>query len=149
MKEAPAAVEKPVDLDDEWLGGSTESLAAEVEEDQEVKLEDNSPLIGSDIEEEEDEAPAYQQKSIVVPQDPLNEPGTFDQGLQALNTFFDPASIGMNIDGNHLSSVMINNTKGVKTLISYEHQLEKSSGEVTKPETINTIKETMSFLAIT
>ena len=35
----------------------------------------------------------------------------------------------MNIDGNHLSSVMINNTKGVKTLISYEHQLEKSSGE--------------------
>ena len=127
--EEPAVVEKPVNLDDEWIGASSESLAAEVKEDQEVKLEDNSPLIGSDMEEEEDEAPAYQQKSIVVPQDPLSDPGTFDQGFQALNTFFDPASIGMNIDGNHLSSVMINNTKGVKTLISYEYQLEKSSGE--------------------
>ena len=121
----PSVVAKPVNLDDEWIGGSTESLSTEVKKDQEVKLEDNSPLIGSDIEEEEDETPAYQQKSIVVPQDPLNEPGTFDQGLQSLNTFFDPASIGVNIDGNHLSSVMINNTKGVKTLISYEYQLEK------------------------
>ena len=55
-------VEKPVDLDDEWIGGSTESLAAEVEKDQEVKLEENSSLIGSDIEEEENEVPAYQQK---------------------------------------------------------------------------------------
>ena len=129
IKEPPSVVEKPVDLDDEWIGGSTESLAAEVEKDQEMKIEDNSSLIGSDIEEQEDEVPAYQQKSIVVPQDPLNEPGTFDQGLQSLNTFFDPASIGVNIDGDHLSSVMINNTKGVKTLISYEYQLEKSSGE--------------------
>ena len=68
-------------------------------------------------------------KSIVVPQDPLNEPGVYDQGIQSLNTFFDPASIGVNIDGNHLSSVMINNTKGVKTLISYEYQLEKYEKE--------------------
>ena len=45
VKEAPAVVEKPVDLDDEWIGGSTESLAAEVEEDQEVKLQDNSCLL--------------------------------------------------------------------------------------------------------
>lgn len=122
-------VKKTQNLDDEWIGGSTTPLL-ENEKKEDISTQESTIFIGSDIEEDdEDETPAYQQKSIVVPQDPLNEPGSYDQGMQSLNTFFDPASIGVNIDGNHLSSVMINNTKGVKTLISYEYQLEKETKE--------------------
>ena len=120
---------KEFGLDDEWIGD-----AAEPEPEQEAssnQSQENVTLLGSDLEDEmeEDSLPVYQQKSIVVAQDPLIDPGTFDQGLQSLNTFFDPASIGINIDGNHLSSVMINNTKGVKTLISYEYQLDELTNE--------------------
>ena len=121
--------EKTENLDDEWIGGSTAPKLVDDKQEDTIPQE-RATFIGSDIEEDdEDETPAYQQKSIVVPQDPLNEPGTYDQGVQSLNTFFDPASIGFNIDGNHLSSVMINNTKGIKTLISYEYQLEKDAKE--------------------
>jgi type II secretory pathway predicted ATPase ExeA len=131
-KEGPVQVtevEKTENLDDEWIGSSTTPKLKEEENDGAI-LDESETYIGSDLEDEdEDETPAYQQKSIVVPQDPLNDPGVYDQGLQSFNTFFDPASIGVNIDGNHLSSVMINNTKGVKTLISYEYLLEKNKKE--------------------
>ena len=40
VNKPPPTVGKPVDLDDEWIGGSTESLAAEVGKDQELKLEE-------------------------------------------------------------------------------------------------------------
>ena len=121
--------ENKVELDDEWIGDT--APAVEPEPKIETQIQGNLDMIGNDLDDdfEEETLPSYQQKSTVVPQDPLAEPGTYDQGLNVFNTLFDPASIGLNIDGNHLSSVMINNTKGVKTLVSYEHQLEPISDD--------------------
>ena len=56
----PPAIEKEKSLDDEWIGGAT---TPKLEEEKDSISQESKAFIGSDLEEDdEDEAPAYQQK---------------------------------------------------------------------------------------
>ena len=52
-----------------------------------------------------------------------------------MHTLFDPAAIGVHVDGDQLSSVLIGQTKGFKTLLSYDvnHMSSKVSSLVKDP----------------
>ena len=117
-----------LDEDDEWIGEVSEDL------DDEIKSEEEIPepsLEHISANEDADSAPSTPnvQDSSAVPQEPLPSPGEYDHGFDTVHTFFDPASIGVHVDGGQLSSVLVGQTKGIRTLLAYDFKLNSESSE--------------------
>ena len=64
-----------------------------------------------------------------MPQELFPSPGEYDHGFDTVHTFFDPASIGVHVDGGQLSSVLVGQTKGIRTLLAYDFKLNSESSE--------------------
>ncbi|MEL1224615.1 MAG: AAA family ATPase, partial [Candidatus Neomarinimicrobiota bacterium] len=117
-----------LDEDDEWIGEVSEDLDDEIISEEEIP---EPSLEHISAKEDADSAPSIHniQDSSAVPQEPLPSPGEYDHGFDTVHTFFDPASIGVHVDGGQLSSVLVGQTKGIRTLLAYDFKLNSESSE--------------------
>ena len=135
--EEPAKIEKveedkttvQMNPDDDWIGD--EPVAVEEQQTEEPSEDDESDDIIFDQDTAEDYhenlTPQVSFDNSAVQQDPFPEPGEYDHGLDTVHTLFDPAAIGVHIDGNQLTSVLLGQTKGLKTLLSYDFVIQKGN----------------------
>tara|TARA_S200000501_G_scaffold138904_1_gene131281 strand:- start:2613 stop:5648 length:3036 start_codon:yes stop_codon:yes gene_type:complete len=118
-------------IDDDWIGDyETDNEAEDLEESEPIEeaasnLNEGADLIGEPEEENyhEDLTPQVTFNKGVVSQDPVQEPGEYDHGFDTIHTIFDPASIGVHLDGNQITSILLGQTKGRRTLLAYDFEI--------------------------
>ena len=117
-----------LDEDDEWIGEVSQDLDDEIISEEEIS-EPSLEHISAKEDADSDPSIPNVQDSSAVPQEPLPSPGEYDHGFDTIHTFFDPASIGVHVDGGQLSSVLVGQTKGIRTLLAYDFKLNSESSE--------------------
>ncbi len=130
-KNESAVSESETKIDDDWIGDyETDNEAEDLEESEPIEeaasnLNEGADLIGEPEEENyhEDLTPQVTFNKGVVSQDPVQEPGEYDHGFDTIHTIFDPASIGVHLDGNQITSILLGQTKGRRTLLAYDFEI--------------------------
>ncbi|MFL2982761.1 MAG: AAA family ATPase [Candidatus Neomarinimicrobiota bacterium] len=123
------------DPDDDWIGDEFDESEDQVAEEDAPSTTVDQGIIIDDFKEEEVITPQISHDMSSIPQEPFSSPGEYDHGFDTVHTLFDPAAIGVHVDGDQLSSVLIGQTKGFKTLLSYDinHISAKTSSLVKDP----------------
>ena len=130
-KNESAVSASETEIDDDWIGDyETDSETEDLEESEPIeeaasKLDKGADVIGEPEEENyyEDLTPQVTFNKGVVSQDPVKEPGEYDHGFDTIHTIFDPASIGVHLDGNQITSILLGQTKGRRTLLAYDFEI--------------------------
>ena len=133
LSQEEAAID--IDPDDDWIGGEVDEINLQEANEDTSSSRPGEGIIRDDFEKEEVVTPSISHDTSSVPQDPFSSPGEYDHGFDTVHTLFDPAAIGVHVDGDQLSSVLIGQTKGFKTLLSYDvnHMPSKVSSLVKDP----------------
>ena len=119
-----------IDPDDDWIGGEEVDESTDQEqEDNTISHQHEDNINNDDLNDEDVATPQVSHDTSVVPQDPFSSPGEYDHGFDTVHTLFDPAAIGVHIDGYQLSSVLIGQTKSLKTLLSYDFNVSASESD--------------------
>ena len=130
-KNESAVSASETEIDDDWIGDyetdneTEDSEKSEPIEEAASKLNEGADVIGESEEENyhEDLTPQVTFNKGVVSQDPVQEPGEYDHGFDTIHTIFDPASIGVHLDGNQITSILLGQTKGIRTLLAYDFEI--------------------------
>lgn len=119
-----------IDPDDDWIGGDeVDESTDQGQQDDTISHKVENNLNIDDLNDQDVATPQVSHDTSVVQQDPFSSPGEYDHGFDTVHTLFDPAAIGVHIDGYQLSSVLIGQTKNLKTLLSYDLNVSASESD--------------------
>lgn len=117
--------------DDDWIGGSTppeNPIASE-------KVQKPEPVIESENISEPKPIQTTSKKEIIPPEDEptldpsddvIPRPGKYPPNIQSKKIPLDHTTLGINIDSGRVTSALLEEIKGIKTLLTYDVHSSKS-----------------------